>query len=217
VSGGYGSIKKGGKRNMKRLYLSLIVMFMVIPQSAMAGSGWLVFHESAFKGRVIDTETKKPIEGTAVVAMYNVYKFYPLEGQSSVIDVRESVTDNKGDFFIPSITKITVPWAVGDNTHFLVWKPGYRSEYVTQSWLFTKELGTIEERAVQTDKGFEMKPVRFGIMELQPVKTMDERRRYQPGPAGGYSRFWKKQKKFIEMIRKEHEYITGKPAGDLYK
>jgi hypothetical protein len=183
----------------------------------MAGSGWLIFQEQPFKGRVLDEETKKPIEGAAVVATYNVYKVYLIEGRFSVTDVREALTDRNGDFFIPSITKIIVPWAVGDNTHFQVWKPGYQSKYITRSWLFTKEPGTIEERAVQTDKGFEMKPVRFGIVELQPARTMDERRMYMPIPAGDYPRYWKKQKKFIEMLRKENEYITGKPAGDLYK
>lgn len=178
----------------RRLYLLLIVVLITLGLFVLLG--WIkpIFYEQSFKGRVIDAETKKPIEGAAVVAMYNVYKFYPLEGRSSVIDVRESVTDNKGDFFIPSITRIIVPWAVHDNTHFLVWKPGYRSEYVTQSSLF-----------------------KVGSVELRPIKTMDERRRYQVGPVDYVWGWKKKQKKFIEMIRAERELIFGKPAGDLYK
>jgi hypothetical protein len=202
---------------MKKLYLLLIVMLMAIPQPALAGWGWVVFHERSFKGRVLDQETKKPIEGAVVLARYQVYEVSFIEGGSSVTDVRETLTNENGEFSFSSLTKLIVPWSVGDDTFFLIWKPGYHSKDMTQSWMFTKEPGTIEERAVQTDKGFEMKSVTLGIVELQPAKTMDERRRYKPMPVGGYPRYWKKQKKFIEMLRKEHEYITGKPAGDLYK
>jgi len=69
---------------------------------------------------------------------------------------------------------------------------------------------------VQTEKGFEMKSVRLGIVELKKVKTLQERRMVLVGPVGEEGD-WKKQKKFIETIRREWEYITGEPAKDLYR
>jgi hypothetical protein len=203
---------------MKKVCLSfLLIGILVLPRCVMAGSGWFIFYERSFTGRVVDEETGEPIKQAVVLAIYNVYKFGPIEGSISVTDVKETLTSDKGEFFFPSLVGFIAPWSVGDDTFFLIWKPGYQEKFITQSWLFTKESGTIENRPIQTDRGFETKPVRFGIVELQPAKTMDDRRKVLVSPVENVWCWKKKQKKFIEMLRKEHEYITGKPAGNLYK
>jgi len=194
----------------------LLTAVLGISQVANAGSGWVVYHEQSFKGRVIDAETKEPIEGAVVVAQYHSNVLGPASSHSTLIDVQEALTDGKGEFFIPSKTKIIYPLSVGDDTSFLVWKPGYKKEDIWGGYFFAKEPGTIENRPTHTEKGLELKPVRLGIVELRKVKTMDERKMALADPQGEKSE-WRKQKQFIKMIRKEWEHLTGKSAGDLYK
>jgi len=199
-----------------RICLFIMVFSFCMPKIANSGWGWVIFHERSFKGKVIDAEAKAPIEGAVIVAQYYIRVLVPTGSHSVLTDVQEALTDKNGEFSIPSLTRFIHPLATGDKTFFLVWKPGYKKEEIRNSYFFTKEPGTVENLPVQTEKGFEMKSVRLGIVELKKVKTLQERRMVLVGPVGEEGD-WKKQKKFIEMIRREWEYITGEPAKDLYR
>jgi hypothetical protein len=202
-------------RRLILLALGALLLFVTVPPPAECGRGWLIYHESSFKGRVIDTETKEPIEGAVVVARYkkDVYAF--VESRSVMFDVREALTDEKGEFSFPSKWDLIQPLSVADETKFIAWKPGYKAETFLFGWFFREEPGTVIERWTHTEKGIEMKPVRVGIVELVPAKTKEERRQALIGPTGAEG-FWKKQKEFIRMIREEYERKYGEPAGDLY-
>ncbi|MBI3583826.1 MAG: hypothetical protein HY096_07745, partial [Nitrospinae bacterium] len=53
-----------------RKYLAVVIIInclSLIPTPSHA-LWWMVYHKPAFKGKVIDAETKKPIEGAVVVA-----------------------------------------------------------------------------------------------------------------------------------------------------
>ena len=98
-----------------------------ITTSVMASSGWIVFHESAFKGKVIDAETKEPIEGAVVAAIYEVAVLGPLDSGSDTADVQETLTDSNGEFHISS-NIFFYPWPFtlgGERTRFIIFKPGY--------------------------------------------------------------------------------------------
>jgi hypothetical protein len=202
---------------MRHFMLGVIfIIFLLCTQMAGAGSGWLIYHERSFKGRVIDAETKEPVEGAVVVAQYHSNVLGPTGSHTTLIDVQEALTDSEGKFFIPSKTRIIYPLSVGDDTSFLVWKPGYKRKDIWGRYFFTKEPGTIQNRPTHTDKGLELKPVRTGIAVLENVITKEERRKVLVGPKGE-KRHWRKQKQFIKLIRQESEYLTGRPSGNLYK
>jgi len=159
---------------------------------------------------VIDSETKEPIEGAVIVAQYYIRVLVPTGSHSVLTDVRETLTDKNGEFSIPSLTRFIHPLATGDKTFFLVWKPGYKKEEIRDSYFFTKEPGTVENLAVQTEKGFEMKSVRLGIVELKKAKTMEERRKEIPTRVGEFPDF-RKQKEFIRLINEERILFGFKP------
>lgn len=188
------------------IFVGILIMFFLSIQIAGAGSGWLIYYERSFKGRVIDGETKEPIEGAVVVAQYHSNVLGPTGSHTTLIDVQEALTDGKGEFFIPSKTKIIYPLSVGDDTSFLVWKPGYNRKDIWGGYFFAKEPGTIENRPVHTDKGVELKPVRIGIAELELVKTKEERRKLMPTRIGELSDF-KKQKQFIRLLNEERRSL----------
>jgi hypothetical protein len=54
---------------MKHLIASIIFITIIVFFTVSAFAGWLIFHKSAFRARVIDAETKEPIEG-AVWLLY---------------------------------------------------------------------------------------------------------------------------------------------------
>ncbi|MEK7846623.1 MAG: hypothetical protein AAB257_06635, partial [Nitrospinota bacterium] len=90
--------------------------------------GWLIYSKPEFKGKVIDAETKEPIEGAVVVAVYSkqAIRIEP-ESVGITIDVKESLTDKDGDFRIPSYITIIDPFAWSKPVTFIIFKPGYGS------------------------------------------------------------------------------------------
>jgi hypothetical protein len=205
---------------IKNAFISLLLFFVsfnLFISECSAGGGWLIYHERSFKGKVIDAETKEPVEGAIVVAQYHVNMLGPTGSHTTFIDVQEALTDKDGEFFIPSLTKIINPLSVGYDTRFLIWKPGYKPEEMLRGDFFSKAPGTIEDRVVYTDKGMELKPTRIGIMELVKVKTKEGRRMVTPSIRGEKSD-WKKQQQFIRLLREEWKYIySEEPPEDLYK
>jgi hypothetical protein len=189
------------------LWLVVLTFAVGIPKVGHSGWGWLVYHERSFKGKVIDAETKEPIEGAVVVAQYYINMLGPTGSHSTLTDVQEGLTDKKGDFNLSSLTKFINSISVGDNTFFLIWKPGYKQKEIKEAYFFTKNPGTIENLPVQTEKGFEMKPVRLGIVEMLRMKTKEERLKGIPSPIGDPSSY-KKQESLIKLINEE-----GKTLG----
>ena len=204
------------KWNKILLFILSGIILAALCATASAGSGWLIYHERSFKGRVIDAETKEPIDGAVVVAQYHVNMLGPTGSHTTLIDVQEGLTDKKGEFVLPSLTKMINPFSTGDDTSFLIWKPGYKKEDIWGGYFFEKEPGTVENRPVHAEGGLVLRPMRLGIVELIKVKTREERRSLHLGPVGD-ERVYKKQKQFIKLIRDEWEYLYGEPARDLYK
>ncbi len=195
--------------------LALSFLGILFPSFGHSG-GWLIHHVGSFKGKVIDAETKEPIAGAVVVAQYHVEFLGPIGWRTERIDVQEAVTNDQGEFLIPSFTKGINPLSIGDDTSFLIWKPGYKKNELWGGYFFSKEPGTVEERPVQTPKGFVMKKVTLGIGELIKAKTIEERRLAKPAPIGDIED-WKKQKYLIKMIREDWKFIYSEDPKDLYK
>ncbi len=110
---------------MKKCLISFTVA-LVLFFTVSDGWAWLVYHKPEFRGRVIDAETKEPIEGAVVVVVY--YKWRIIGhlggGHSQPLDARESLTNSKGEFFFPSYTAVT-PFSKEGIVQFIIFKPGY--------------------------------------------------------------------------------------------
>lgn len=188
----------------KFICIFVTVILFGLPKLVNAGWGWLIFHERSFKGKVIDGETKEPIQGAVIVAKYYVNMLGPTGSHTTLTDVQEALTNKDGVFFLPSLTKFINPLSVGDDTFFLIWKPGYKKEEIRDANFFTKEPGTVENLPVQTEKGFEIKPVRLGIVLLEKLKTKEERLKGMPSPVGDLD---KKQMNLIKVINEERKFL----------
>lgn len=112
---------------MKKILILILAIFAsLIIISHIIGKGWIIYREGAFKGNVIDAETKEPIEGAVVVAIYHVRQYGIAESGSSAANAKEVLTNKTGSFYIPSHAFFHLyPFARRETTKFIIYKPGY--------------------------------------------------------------------------------------------
>lgn len=165
------------------LMTAFLLIFSAPPSHAF---WWMVYHKPAFKGKVIDAETKEPIEGAVVVVAYDKKIITGPESNSITMDVRETLTDKEGIFYIPSYTTIIQPLSWEDTARFIIFKPGYGSfpnyraippmelSLPAIEDFFSSKIGTEGEIGWDYKKSEKIK-VTFGIVELPKLKTREER------------------------------------------
>lgn len=164
----------------------LVVVWIVLFPAA-SSAGWLIYHKPEFKGRVIDAETKAPIAGAVVVATYYKSTMGVPHHYSSVINVRETLTDQNGEFSIPSYTTLIQPLSMSSFVQFIIYKPDYGNfphqhvsppkPGVRPEDFFSGDYGNNGE-VTWLDKKIK---VTFGIVELPKLFTKEERLRAIPG------------------------------------
>ena len=184
---------------MKKLFVPLIIsMLLMSGYCAPCLAGWLIFHKPEFKGKVIDAETKAPIEGAVVVVVYEKHVYGPAGGYSNVVKVKEVLTDKNGNFLFPTYSTIINPFSKEDDTYFIIYKPGYGnfpnnrisppsgiSSETIERYFLAKAFGDRGEIPVKIKaKGnwnYSKRKVTFGLVELPPLKTRKERLEAIPG------------------------------------
>jgi hypothetical protein len=86
-----------------------------------------------FRGKVIDADTKEPIEGAVVVAEWITERTTPTATHTNLKDVKEILTDKKGEWsisgpkgradeLIPGLS-LVIPYT--KEPQFTIFKPGY--------------------------------------------------------------------------------------------
>jgi len=92
-----------------------------------AGCGHLLYADGPYRGRVVEPETKRPIEGAAVLAVW--WKEAPAPHPIiTVYDAQETLTDKDGNFRIPGIIGGSLnPLAKIREPQFTIFKPGYEA------------------------------------------------------------------------------------------
>ena len=92
----------------------------------LAGCGHLVYTSGPYRGRVVDAETKQPLAGAAVLAVW--YWEAPGAGhpREGFHDALEVLTDANGEFVIPRKTHF-IMLAEIDDPYITIYYPGYGS------------------------------------------------------------------------------------------
>lgn len=157
---------------MKQKKILMLISFIIMLGPATG----CVYHKPAFQGTVLDDETKLPIEGAVVMAIYNKQTMGLGAGANTKkINVKEALTDVNGKFRIPSYTTLLVPIVTrGGITTFIIFKPGYASlsgkdieDYLS------KKTGEEEELSLlYSSVKIRLSP---GIVGLPPLTSPEER------------------------------------------
>ncbi len=116
----------GNRDGIFGLFLILCILAALNPSDSHA---WLIFHKPEYNGKIIDAETRKPLEGVVVAAVYSTADVISGPGWKTnrEIGARETLTDENGIFVIPAYTTIMSPIAYEKNVKFILFKPGYSS------------------------------------------------------------------------------------------
>lgn len=177
-----------------------------------------LYGKPEFRGRIIDAQTKEPVEGAVAVVLY--YK-QPLVGSpggpnSYVFEAKETLTDNKGEFYFPSLTSLSL-FTKDSGIRFIFYKPGYMAGYgpesldasLIQKYFETDVVG--KEAQIHNDRG---RPASYkgplGIVELKRAKTYEERRKTRPNIAGIDEH---KLPLFFKIVEDEYRYLYGIKEG----
>jgi hypothetical protein len=177
--------------------VSLFIILMIYATTTARGA--------TFKGKVIDADTKQPIEGAVVVTSWIEERMTVTGGGQRTKDVKETLTDKDGKWEIrgPRGDGITKWFALIPGvyyTHspeFIVFKPGYCS--------YPKGFG------IASCKG-KIKTYNNGtsenigeIVELPKLIDREDRKRSLPDPIhpDAEKNFYSAQRAFIGLINEE--------------
>lgn len=197
---------------MKNRILIALMSIMLIPVFTSQAFAWLIYSKPEFRGRVIDAESKQPIEGAVVVVLYEKWEFGgPGGGNTLPMDAKETLTDKNGEFYFPAYKTIMGPLSKVSEVSFIIFKPGYMSVtridginipdekyFSIEKDMIGKEgeLKYVNTRLYDPDtvtwKG------RMGIVELKRTKTREEKLLAIPSPPTDYTS--KELPLFIKII-----------------
>lgn len=193
-------------KNKKILLVSIAVILFII--------FWPWAFLAPYKGKVIDADTKEPIEDAAVLVVY--YNFYPTGAGSisSAGDAQETLTDGNGEF--------KMPWKVilyGDakfcpDGEVIIFKPGYG---VLPS----------HKRSTAVGENKSWPPAfKYVVYEIPKLKTREERIKNVLNVQIEYELQFFKQKIIINKVNEEFKNLDmitmyaekgGKPIKALVR
>lgn len=130
------------------LCMSLVIVILLSASPAFSG-GWLIYHDSPYKGKVVNAETNEPIEGAAVVAVWYLERYGGLGGPvARFLNAKETITNKNGDFVIPSMFAFHWwPFASLDEPNVSIFKPGYSG---TKIYRYRMSEGNIKLKKTRT-------------------------------------------------------------------
>lgn len=148
----------------------LILIFILMILSLQTGCLYAARYDGPYHGKVVDQQTREPIEGAVVLGTWSVYHF-SLAGQyGTYYDAQEAVTDKNGEFVIPGVG-LRILSSVRPMSA-MIFKAGY-SYYQSGFW------DTMKNDYLNKDVQWE------GEIPIFPLKklTMDERKRSETFPS----------------------------------
>lgn len=158
-----------------------------------------------YYGKVVDAETKEPLEGAAVLVVFYTASATVGGAVYHYADAEETVTDKNGEFKIPAnrIIKTGILQRWDNYGHVTIFKPGYGCypEHQDVKPMFVPN-GTMPENYNVT-------------FELPVLRTREER---LDMPSLNFSIPYKKQNRLIELINQEMENLgsTGKYSKESF-
>lgn len=121
------------------------------------GAALPVRMDGPFRGKVLDADTKEPLEGAVAIVVWHRPDPTTLGHTGIFVEAFETLTDPQGEFTLPAFTSVN-PSVEPPN--FRIFKPGYGS----YPKFHTRAQGTLRDSARQP-----------AVVELPKLKTREER------------------------------------------
>ena len=150
-----------------------------------------------FQGKVVDGETKQPIEGAVVLGLY-YFTAYTIAGSNSYLEeAQETVTDANGEFKLPRTRRWFVLNRGYPEGKLVIFKPGFG--------LFPDDK---RSEAVGENKSWPPAG-KYVVYELPKFKTLEERKKAHIPSFGGIP--YRYRKIYFDMFNKERKYLGFTP------
>jgi hypothetical protein len=176
-------------------YIKAILLLATL---LLSSSGCAIFqHYGPYYGKVIDAETKEPLEGAAVLVKCYTQSYGPGGSNSNYVDARETVTDKNGEFRIPAFTIWTFRPLQNFASYvwFTIFKPGYgcypECKGVNPNFMPPGNLPSKKHVAIALPK----------------LRTREERVKM---PSVDYDIPYEKQKIFLNLMNQEMEFLGAR-------
>lgn len=183
---------------MNKYFSALIIVFILIISLAQTShADWPLYSKPEYRGRIIDAETKQPIEGAVAVVLYYMENLIGGPGGPNdyVFHAQEILTDKKGEFYFPAYSSLLL-FTKDAGVDFMFFKPGYMSindraidtgiagtRIGLDKYLATDIIG--KEAEFTLNSHAQGKIVKWkgplGIVELKKAKTREEIIKGSPG------------------------------------
>ena len=181
---------------MLRQMRAVLICFALLSLTSCA---YPIRYDGPYSGRVIDADTREPIEGVVVLGTWSIFHNNLAGGSHTLYDARETVTDKKGEFSIPGmglrVSSNLEPMSV------LIFKSGY-SYIGSTSWPAFK-LSSYYRETIKWE----------GHRAILPIKKLSQHDREKQGTP--YFPLEVQEKKLsplmIEEINKESIYLGLPP------
>ena len=144
------------------LLIGLAIGFCLLSGISLSACGKAILR--SFEGKVVDAETKEPIEGAAVLAVYYESTISVAGSGSYAVDAQETLTDANGEFKIPAQTAKIKDASGKLQCNLIIFKPGYG--------VFPRH--TLSN-AVGENKSWPP-PEKYIVYEIPRLKTIEERK-----------------------------------------
>ena len=162
----------------------------------LAGCGHLVYTSGPYRGRVVDAETKQPLAGAAVLAVWRwggPGLGHPSEGFHDALEV---LTDANGEFVVPRKTHFIILGVV-EEADFAIYFPGYGPFLGYQ----------VQPKGPALDSAFRD----HTVVELPRLKTYEERLRLAGKPLHASGVPNEKMPNLIRLINQERRALGAPP------
>lgn len=131
--------------------------------------------EGPWRGTIVDADTKQPLEGVVVLAVWNE-RYGSIGGYAGggYFDSEEVVTGSDGKFTIRRPKRSFNPFTIIQGPDFSIFKPGYGR------WHFQGDEEWLKLRGDELEQSVNATWRRFNseegaVLEVRPLKTRDER------------------------------------------
>ncbi len=105
--------------------LQFLLLLAMLATDVAAGSATFYYSDGPWKGTVVDAETKQPIEGVVVLAVWEKFYRTPAGRNAYFYDATEVLTNKNGEFVIPKFSAVNFnPLAGIEGPRFKIYKPG---------------------------------------------------------------------------------------------
>jgi len=193
----------------------ITILFIALLMSGTTDAAFEPPGEGPWRGTIVDAETKQPLEGVVVFALWNE-RYGSIGGYAGggYCDSEEVVTGADGRFTIRRLKRSFNPFSIIQGPDFTIYKPGYGR------WHFQGDEEWLTLRGDELNRSVNAVWQRFNseaavVIELTPLKTRDARMNFLkktlslPSTDTPADRF----PKFLEAVNQEHGALGLQPLG----